>query len=83
MTAARNMTMDALLALPVRVGIQTAAAALGIGRNEAYRLAEADEFPCPVHRRGGALVVFRPDLFRAVGLDPSMVRAPEQLGEAS
>ena len=77
MTATRNMTEEELRKLPVRVGIRTAAAALGIGQNEAYRQAAAGEFPCPVRKRGGAWVVYRPDLFRALGLDP------EQLGEAS
>jgi hypothetical protein len=89
MTATRNMTEDQLRALPIRVGIKTVAAALGVGINEAYRqAADAGEIggegsgTCPVRKRGGAWVAYRPELFRAVGLDPSMVRVPEQTAEA-
>ena len=34
-TATRNMTEDELQQLPVRIGIKTVAAALGVGINEA------------------------------------------------
>ena len=79
-TATRNMTEDELRDLPVRVGIKTVAAAMGVGINEAYRQAAADgriggeEGPwCPVRKRGGAWVGYRPELFRALGYrDPAL-----------
>lgn len=79
------MTEDELRKLPVRIGIKTVAAALGVGINEAYRQAAAGgevggedgTCPCPVRKRGGAWVAYRPELFRALGY------ASEQLGEAS
>lgn len=67
MTATRNMTEDELRKQPVRMGIKAAAAALGIGINEAYRQAAAGEFPCRINKRGGAWIVYRPDLMRALG----------------
>ena len=76
-----EMTMEELLALPVIIDFKTAFRALGVGHTEAYRLAAAGEFEgvtgCPVRQRGTVRVVTRPDLFRALGLDPGMVRAPE------
>lgn len=76
-TATRNMTEDELRKLDVRVGIKVVAAAMGVGINEAYRQAAADgkiggeEGPwCPVRKRGGAWVAYRPELFRALGYDP-------------
>ena len=90
MTATRNMTMEELNRLPIRIGIKTVAAAMGVGINEAYRQAAADGevggepgSSCPVRKRGGAWVAYRPELFRALGLEPGMVRAPEPVSEAS
>ena len=84
MTATRNMKVDELDELPIRIGIKVVAAAMGVGINEAYRQAVADgkiggeDGPwCPVRKRGGAWVAYRPELFRALGLEPGMVRAPE------
>jgi hypothetical protein len=73
------MTMEDLMALPTVVPLMTAATALGVGKNEAYRqaAAAASVEGCPVKRRGRRFVVTRPDLFRALGLDPAMVRKPE------
>lgn len=84
MTATRNMTEEELRKLPIRVGIRTVAAALGVGINEAYRQA-ADTGAvggegggtCPVRKRGGAWVAYTPELFRALGLDPAMTRASD------
>jgi predicted secreted protein len=84
-TATRNMTEDELRKLPIRIGIKTVAAALGVGINEAYRQAAAGVpigvdggATCPVRKRGGAWVAYRPELFRALGLtDATMARAPE------
>jgi len=76
------MTEDELRELPIRIGIKVVAAALGVGINEAYRQAAAGVpigvdggATCPVRKRGGAWVAYRPELFRALGLaDASMVR---------
>ena len=75
MPVTRNMTVDQLKALPVRIGIKTIAAATGVGINEAYRQAAADGEVggCPVRKRGGAWVGFKPELFRALGFDPEGV----------
>lgn len=80
MTATRNMTEGQLRELKIRVGIKDAAAALGIGINEAYRQAEAHKSLggiCPVRKLGGQWVVYKPELMRALGYDPGMAPAPE------
>ena len=77
MKLAQDMAMDELLALPVSVGLKVAARALGIGQSKAYELAARDEFPCPVKKLGAGYRVNRADLFRELGRDPCMVRAPE------
>jgi hypothetical protein len=79
----RDMSMDELLALPVSFGIRAAARALGIGQNKAYQMAAAGDFPCPVKRYGLEYRVTRPDLFRALGLEPGMVRSAPGDGEAA
>lgn len=77
------MTMDELLALPPRVKIPDVARALGLGRAAAYEQARTGEIDgVPVHRRGAGYRVNRADLFRELGLDPAMVRAPGN-GEAA
>ncbi len=81
---AATMTMEELLALPPSFGVQTAAAALGLGQSKVYEYAAAGEIPgesryppIPVRKYGQEYRVTRPDLFRHLGLDPGMVRAPE------
>ena len=71
--------MEELERLPIRIGIKVVAAATGVGINEAYRQAAADGEVggCPVRKRGGAWVGYRPELFRALGLEPGMARTPE------
>lgn len=91
---AEDMTMEELLALPVSFGIRLAAKALKLGESKAYEYAARGEIPgdppryeaVPVRKYGQEYRVTRPDLFRALGLDPGMVRAPApppQMGEAS
>jgi hypothetical protein len=70
-----QMTMDELFALPVSFSLMTAARALGLGKSSAYEMAAAGTFPCPVQRYGGQYRVSRPNLFRALGLDPAAVAA--------
>jgi hypothetical protein len=77
-----KMTMEELLALPVSFGLDTAARALGIGRNKAYEMNAEGSFPCPVRRLRNEWRVTRPDLFRAIGLDPALIAddAPRHKG---
>jgi hypothetical protein len=76
-----QMTMEELLALPVSFGLKTAARALNLGQSKVYEYAAAGEIPgdppIPVRKYGDGYRVTRPDLFRALGLEPGMVRAPE------
>ena len=78
---AAQMSMEELLALPVSFGLKTAAAALGLGQSKVYEYAAAGEIPgdppVPVRQYGHEYRVTRPDLFRHLGLEPGMVRAPE------
>lgn len=80
-TIAEQMTMEELLDLPVSFGVRTAVRALGIGKSKAYEYAARGEIPgdppIPVRKYGQEYRVTRPDLFRALGLDPGLVRAPE------
>lgn len=70
-----RMSMEELLDLPVSFGVPVAARALDLGRSKAYDLIARGEFPCPVKRYGREYRVIRPDLFRALGLDPLLVRS--------
>ena len=83
---AEQMTMEELLDLPVTFTIRTAAKALGLGESKAYELAARGEIPgdppVPVRKYGQEYRVTRPDLFRHLGLDPGMVRAPEPAAPA-
>ena len=51
------------------VSVEDAAAALGIGRSLAYRLARANELPVPVLRVGKRLLVPRAALTRLLGVN--------------
>lgn len=71
------MTEEQLDELPIRIGIKIVAAAMGVGINEAYRQAVADGEiggeageSCPVRKRGGAWVAYKPELLRALGYAP-------------
>ena len=63
------MTNEELDALPVMFGFQTAARALGIGRNQAYRLLHEGQFPVPVRTVCGRHKVSKFDLLRYLGTD--------------
>ena len=77
--------MEELLALPVSFGVKLVARALRLGESKVYEYAARGEIPgepgrytaIPVRRYGQEYRVTRPDLFRALGLDPALVRAPE------
>lgn len=68
-----------LLELPVTVDLQTAAKALGIGRDKAQRLVGTPEFPCRAHRLGNRwrVVTQGPDgLLAACGITTDQPAAP-------
>lgn len=73
----RFMTMEELLALPASVPLRTAGRAWGFSTTTSHALARAGKFPIPVWPGGRTYRVNRTDLFREMGLDPAMVRAPE------
>ncbi len=54
---AQGMSRKQLLELPVTVDVQTAAKALGIGRNLAYDLLTRGEFPCRTQKLGSRIRV--------------------------
>ncbi|MEV3853106.1 integrase [Streptomyces sp. NPDC050095] len=66
--AARGMTREELLALPVAVDLDTANKALTIGRSTGYALAKRDEYPVTVLKLGNAYRVVTADLHRLLGL---------------
>ena len=63
------MTSEELDALPVMFGLQTAARALGIGKNQAYRLLRDGQFPVRVITVCGRHKVSRFDLLRYLGAE--------------
>ncbi|WP_079056369.1 integrase [Streptomyces caeruleatus] len=67
--AARGMTRDELLALPVAVDLDTANKALTIGRSTGYALAKRGEYPVSVLRLGNAYRVVTAELHRILGVD--------------
>ncbi|RPK56827.1 hypothetical protein EES43_23685 [Streptomyces sp. ADI96-02] len=54
--------------LPVAIDLRTAARALGICTETAYRLNRRGAFPCPVLRVGGMYRVSTSELMRALGI---------------
>ncbi|WP_198679427.1 helix-turn-helix domain-containing protein [Thermomonospora amylolytica] len=64
----RRLLTDAEFdALPVVVGVETAATALGISRTPAYRLAKEGGCPCRVIRIAGTYLIAKADLARCLG----------------
>ncbi len=62
------MTHDQLMALPVALDVQTAAAVLGIGRTVAYELIRTDCWPSPVQRVGGCIRIPTAPLLELLGV---------------
>ncbi|NEE06064.1 helix-turn-helix domain-containing protein, partial [Streptomyces sp. SID7499] len=58
-----------LFDLPVAIDLRTAARALGICTETAYRLNQRGVFPCPVLRVGGRYRVPTSELMRILGID--------------
>lgn len=68
--AARALTQDELLALPVTVDVVTAGRAFGISRDGTYDLIRRGEFPVRMVKVGRSYRVPRAELFRVLGVDP-------------
>jgi len=66
---ARPPSVEEIRSWPVTIDVKTAGRAFGIGRDQAYRLARADEFPVPVLRLGRYLRVTRASVLEALGID--------------
>lgn len=75
--AARGMTREELLALPVAVDLDTANKALTIGRSTGYALAKRGEYPVSVLKLGNAYRVVTAELHRILGVGPE----PAERGE--
>ncbi len=72
----RAMTITETAGLPAVTDLATAARALGLGRNKAYQLASAGQFPCPVFRAGNTWKVPTAGLLTLLGLPvPGPVQA--------
>lgn len=63
------MTFPELFKLPATVDLETAASALGVSVNTAYKLVRDGRFPCPVLRLGWRHRVPTLALMRALGID--------------
>jgi len=74
-----TMTFPELFRLPATVDLTTAATALGIHVNTAYKLVQQGTFPCPVLRIGWRHRVPTRALMRALGIDEIPVH-PEDVG---
>lgn len=71
--AARGLTGDELLALPVVIDLDTSNRALMIGRSTGYGLAKQGKYPVKVLRLGNAYRVVTADLLRLLGLERHVV----------
>ena len=65
----RTPTVDEIRAWPVTVDVQMAGTAFGIGRDQAYRLANDGSFPVPVLRLGRYMRVTRASVLKALGIE--------------
>lgn len=63
------MGLEELLALPATVNVTTAGRALGIGRDKAYQLIRAGEFPVATLPLGGTVRVPTAALWKALGVE--------------
>ncbi|MFG2176126.1 helix-turn-helix domain-containing protein [Streptomyces niveus] len=69
------LTFAEVFNLPVAVDLRTAARALGICTDTAYRLVRQGAFPCPVMRVGGLYRIPTSPLIRALGIEERPVYA--------
>lgn len=64
------MTSEELAALPVVISLETAARAIGIGRDRAYALARTGKFPVRIlPGRSGRYRISKADLLAYLGAD--------------
>lgn len=63
------LTFPELFDMPVVLDLATAARAIGVSVNTAYRLAGAGRFPCPVMRPGWCYLVPTLPLMKALGIE--------------
>ncbi|MEU7226773.1 DNA-binding protein [Streptomyces chrestomyceticus] len=63
------LTFNEVFDLPVSVDLRTAARALGVCTETAYRLARRGNFPCPVLRMGACYRVPTTPLMRILGIE--------------
>lgn len=68
------MTFPELFQLPATVDLATAAHALGVHVNTAYKLVRRDAFPCRVLRLGWRYRVPTRALMRAIGIEEIPIR---------
>ena len=69
-----SLTFPELFDLPVTVDMRTAAAALGISVDTAYRLALRGSFPCSYLRLGARYRIPTSQLMQSLGIDLTPVR---------
>lgn len=67
---ARGLTSDELLALPAAIDLDTANAALMIGRSTGYALAKQGCYPVKVLRLGNAYRVVTAELLKLLEIHP-------------
>jgi hypothetical protein len=79
MTIQRTWSPERIRALGVTTDLATAGSILGIGRTNAYRLAQDDDFPVPVMRIGTRYIVPVAHLLKALGIEESapITRSPD------
>lgn len=74
---ANTVTFPELFSLPVSIDLTTAASALGIHVNTAYKLIAEGRFPCPVLRVGWKHRVPTMLLLKALGIEQMPIRASD------
>jgi hypothetical protein len=68
-----RLTFPELFALPTVVDMRTAARAIGISTDTAYKMVHTNRFPCPVLRPGWRYQIPTAALMRALHIDASAV----------
>jgi len=76
------VTFPELFQLPATIDLATAASAIGICVNTAYKLIQRDKFPCTVLRPGWRYRVPTMALMKALGIDCMPVRLDDVDGGA-
>ena len=77
-----QMTMEELYALPPVVAYEVAGRAFGMARHKSARMLAAGEFPVKVRPLGVRKVVYKSELFTALGIPLSELATATTHGEA-